>query len=90
MHKPYLLRFRVRDSAMAAATASHLLMPPIRCSDSKPTRRGFGTKNNTNKVPTYVLYLYIPMCFQLSICVYVSELQFSLVLCLVANKMLEK
>ncbi|XP_050289489.1 uncharacterized protein LOC126727650 isoform X4 [Quercus robur] len=37
---------------MAAATASHLLMPPIRCADSKPTRRGFGTKNNTNKVPT--------------------------------------
>ncbi|XP_030971449.1 uncharacterized protein LOC115991720 [Quercus lobata] len=37
---------------MAAATASHLLMPPIRCSDSNPTRRGFGTKNNTNKVPT--------------------------------------
>ncbi|KAM4102412.1 hypothetical protein ACB094_05G220600 [Castanea mollissima] len=37
---------------MATITASHLLMPPIRCSDSNPTRRGFGTKNNTNKVPT--------------------------------------
>nr|XP_023922912.1 uncharacterized protein LOC112034333 isoform X2 [Quercus suber] len=37
---------------MATTTASHLLMPPIRCSDSNPARRGFGTKNNTNKVPT--------------------------------------
>ncbi|KAK7857285.1 hypothetical protein CFP56_018577 [Quercus suber] len=41
-----------RVCAMATTTASHLLMPPIRCSDSNPARRGFGTKNNTNKVPT--------------------------------------
>ncbi|KAF5466227.1 hypothetical protein F2P56_016174 [Juglans regia] len=39
-------------TAMAATTASRLLIIiPIRCSDSTP-RRGFGTKKNTNKVPT--------------------------------------
>ncbi|GMY38268.1 Tfp pilus assembly [Fagus crenata] len=37
---------------MATMAATHLLMVPIRCSDSNPPRRGFGTKNNTNKVPT--------------------------------------
>lgn len=41
-------------SAMAATTASRLLiMIPIHCSDSTP-RRGFGIKKNTSKVPTYV------------------------------------
>ncbi|XP_062155698.1 uncharacterized protein LOC133863673 [Alnus glutinosa] len=38
-------------TTMATTTASRLLMVPIRCSDSTP-RRGFGTKKNTNKVPT--------------------------------------
>ncbi|XP_059456052.1 uncharacterized protein LOC132186212 isoform X2 [Corylus avellana] len=36
---------------MATTTASRLLLVSIRCSDSTP-RRGFGTKKNTNKVPT--------------------------------------
>jgi hypothetical protein len=75
VHKPYLLRFerereRERERAMATMAATQLLMVPIRCSDSNPPRRGFGTKNNTNKVPTYVC-MYV--CVFISIFLYVFK-----------------
>jgi hypothetical protein len=73
---------------MATMAATQLLMVPIRCSDSNPPRRGFGTKNNTNKVPTYVcMYVFSFLYFYMFLN---ASLLHCLIVGLVAMKVKER